>query len=336
MALLNQNSLLFYDSKGNIHHFLQSGEQVQYIYWDRKNKRGSHEIFCEHVREMKGCMREDDTMYLVCDLYDRPLSLYVIHKNIAITKTVHIGEEKGIRDLTLYLYQEELYLMYSVEESMGKRALISRKIDEEMLQLPECTPERKLLLEFDCMNFTSEILVREENETLFFSVIEKNPEGSSIILLKQNDSEIVEGIAKITLKTEIYWYDIKLEENRVCFVYSGMENGNFSVRYLYYEMQKGSVSEEILIKEKSNCSHPIFVSYMGKLWICWYENACVYSCVIEGKEIKEGPMKWKESVGKELLQHEFFLNDLDIKKNGDLMCQKVFCVFPENNMVGFS
>lgn len=346
MALLNQNSLLFYDSKGNIHHFLEGRGTVEYIYWDKRLKKGSEEVFCDGVKEIKGWMEPDDTIYLFCLSTEEEIIFYEIKNNTARKKIIERKEKEcDIRDIALYTGDGEIYLLYTCRAGafeqfgeplkMNRRRLIRLAFSQSDLKDNEMGFERRTLLEFMTGILPSEVIARAQKENTYITVVEKLGDRSSIIILKQNFEGSVDGIVKVTMYAEIFWYDVYVNENSIFLTYTVREQGMFSIRYSIYDQMTGRLTEEISVREKSSGTHPIFVAYKGDLWLCWFENGSVNSCILKEDEISEGPIKWKDSVGHDILLNEFYVNDLQLKEKADFDCRKVFCIYPENNITGF-
>lgn len=342
MALLNQNSILFYDGNGNIHQFIEARGQVEYFSWNRTTGKSSREKFCENIREIRGWMGPEDIMYLFCLNQAGQLIFYEIFRNTARKKLLEVGpEDRDIRDIAMFVQGERIYLLYTclrdgAENGAGlfKRRLVrlsfaKRGKGEEM------EPMRRDLLEFTTGMLPSEVITREFEGRIYMTAVEKVPGRSSVNILRQEADGKAKGLVKVTMEEELFWYDLFVTASSLFLAYAIRSEGMFSIRYVIYDLKSGSLTEEVSVRERQACTHPVFVAYQGELWLCWYENGSVSSCMIEADRILDGPMKWRDSVGKDILLNELYVNHLDFKKRAQFQCRKVFCSFPENHITGF-
>ena len=342
MALLNQNSILFYDGNGNIHQFIETRGQVDYLSWNRATGKGSREQFCENVREIKGWMEPKDTMYLFCVNQAGQLIFYEIFQNTARKKLLEIGaEDRDVRDIAMFVQGERIYLLYTclragVENgaALFRRRLVRLSFAKRG-KGDEMGPVRKDLLEFTTGMLPSEVIAREFQGRVYMTAVEKVPGRSSVNILRQETDGKAKGLVKVTMEDELFWYDLFVTEGALYLAYTIRVEGMFSIRYVVYDLESGSLTEAVSVRERQACTHPIFVLYKGELWLCWYENGSVSSCIVEADRILEGPMKWRDSVGRDILLNEFYVNNRDFKKRGQFQCRKVFCSFPENHITGF-
>lgn len=251
------------------------------------------------------------------------------------------GKEILLRDIRPYIIGEKCMLLisHSKKDNRNERLLTKFTIDTKSLKEGMKYPDysTKDLMEYETFGPVDEIGAVSiwAEESCIISVIEKNEDSNSIILLKDNRHGYVEGLIKISMETDIYWHDIFVRDNYIRVVYTVRDKDRFTIKTVKYNIKDHMISKETTVRERMACSHPLFVEYMGELWICWYENGAVYSCVIDENGSIEKPLKRKDSAGKKLMYTHFLTDSISLKKRFDFNAGKVFVTYPENRMTGF-
>lgn len=341
MALLHENGLLFYDSQGNIHQFVQRGDRVESIYWEKNGKDAVREMLWEGIRELRGCIQRDDTIRLFCIDQSDQMSLYTIQGNQVKRLPVPKGdEESGLRDGAVFSVENQVVLLYTCqkkrEEKAVEMAFCKRRLAAVSLDMEGGGFEGgRILTEFETGLLPSEVAVRQYGDVTYICLIEKRPKECSILVLRHMKGRPEQALVRILLTREIFWYDFCLRKGKLLFAYTVREEGMFSIKALIYDPETEEVSEEISVCEKTSCTHPVFEGYQGGLWLSWFEEGSVHSRVYQQEKGFVYPYKWKETIGKELLFNEIHLNDQKLKERNGFDLRRVFCLLPENQMTGF-
>lgn len=342
MALLNQSCIMHYEKNGDISRFILKDGVLYITCWSKKSGIKRNGVFAESIEDIKACSDGQGHLYLFCMNMSGDLEIYAFGSEKNSRSRIITGDSDILlRDFRPYISGKncELIVSHSKKENRNERMLTKYTISTESLITGGCDIdyEEKNLMEYETFGPVDEMAaVKAENEeNTVISVIEKNGDANSIILLRSNRFGYVEGLIKISMNNDIFWHDIIAAENEIIAAYTVRDGGLFTIKFITYNTKMHTLSNERTVRKRMPCSHPVLVNFMGKIRLCWYENGAVYSCVINEDGICEEPVKWKNSVGKKILRAEFILDDEEEKNRLKLYCRKVFITYPESTVTGF-
>ncbi len=341
MALLNQSCIVHYDKNGCISRFILSEYKVYHTVWGADSKIFRNDVVAKEIEEIKCCSDGGRRFFLFCLNVSGDIEIYAFEgANIYHSKLRTAAQNLIIRDFTPYAADRrcELLISHSKPENRNERILTKYTITvaDIMCGDEDSAFQTRDLMEYETFGPVDEIAVTaDEEEGSVISVIEKSEEANSVILLKDNRFGYVEGLIKICMNSDIFWHDIFAESERIVLVFTVRDENFFTIKLICYDRKLHKLSDETIIREKAACSHPAIVKYMGKLWICWYENGAVCSTALNDEFKTENPVKYKDSASKKVMYTSFVLDCEQIRKKYDFGCRKVFITYPDNNMTGF-
>lgn len=333
---------MHYQNNGDISRFILRDGLLYITCWSKNAGVNRNGVFAESVEEVKACSDGQGMLYLFCLNASGDMDVYAEGRGRHKKSRIKTGSTDIIlRDFVPYFSGDscELIVSHSKKDNRNERILTKYTAAAEALTEggEDVDYQVKDIMEYCTFGpVDGPAAAGDENcGSTVISVIEKNGEENSIILLRSSRFGYVEGLIKISMNSDIFWHDIMISGDCIITAYTIRDGGMFTIKYITYNTKMHTLSEEHTVRKKAACSHPVIIRFMGIIRLCWYENGAVFSCVINEKGAPGEPVKCRNSAGRSLLRADFIMDDESKKNSLDLCCRRVFMTYPDSRITGF-
>lgn len=333
---------MYYQNNGDVSRFILKDGVLYITCWSKTAGIKRNGIFADSVEEVKACSDGRGMLYLFCLNTSGDMDVYAEGRGKHKRSRIKTGSADIIlRDFVPYISGDscELIVSHSKKDNRNERILTKYTVAAEALTGGgnDVDYQVKDIMEYGTFGpVDGPAAVRDENcGSTVISVIEKNGEENSVILLRSSRFGYVEGLIKISMNSDIFWHDIMISGDCIITAYTIRDCGMFTIKIITYNTKMHTLSEDHTIRKRTACSHTVLMRYMGKTRLCWYENGAVYSCVIDENGACCEPVKCRSSAGKSILRADFIMDDEAEKNRLDLCCRRVFLTYPDSRITGF-
>ncbi len=331
MSFINIQSVLIYDSAGNIHNFYLEDTNISYVKADVSTKKVQSKVLERSIKEFDAFIDEKDMIFLMCLSFDQKLMYYKIFNEKISGSVISDQLNPELKDIHIFGNSENMNVVYTLpfEDDHNRCRILQSRYNGEDWD----NKEAGQFTQGDAIQ--NEIKVIMEDDEVYLGFVEYEGNKSSLRLRRFNGDSWSDDILKIQKDEVIYWYDFKKYNNFMEIVFTNRIDGQYVIRYELYDIKEKKLIEKYDLSDFSNCMHPVLISYKGVQWVVWIEMDGIFSCrLLNDRKGIEGPYKWKDSKKPDFMKCRFSYNNKIIERKLGLKCSYVFTRFPEYSLLG--
>ncbi|WP_077366885.1 hypothetical protein [Anaerosalibacter sp. Marseille-P3206] len=333
MSFYNQKSSIVTDSLGNIFNLeWRDGVIIGYYFNRFEEEIEKVEIANNVLEEYDVAIRSDDCIYLIYQGNDKHLYLSNIFKEEKEITQITESPIPHVYNLQLLLDGDDIHIFYDILIDEGNKVyrIYHHHYNNNHWNTNIVEDTRVL----NILNPINIICENEKIYIIFYDLVENEE-----IFVKTYDifEQIWSNKTRLTYDTSSKLYlDTLLENNILHLTYSKYIDGNFGISYINFDISNNSFHKKVesIMSNIENCSHPILIKYLDKLWIIWLEYESIFSRYSTDDGSKWSNIyQWRESKHIDFVRYKYA--EYPTKDSNKKLNYSFGKVYPDISFLGF-